>query len=99
MPAQRTLGHGRDATNCDSSRPATGDGVGFEFQDGRQPLVMPLPLNGPVSLPQTLNDGAEASFFFDLAQLERAEAEVGQRIRGAFVAASGERHRGPFVKR
>jgi hypothetical protein len=83
----------------DGHRPVEISGVGFELGDRRQPLIMPLPLNGPVTFPRTLADGALASFYFDLAQLERAEAETGERVRSAFVDASGERYRGRFVKR
>src|SRR4051794_26298818 len=43
-------------------RPVEVTQIGFELQDGRQPLIMPLPLNGPVSFPATLADGAAASF-------------------------------------
>ena len=80
-------------------RPVEVTQIGFEFPDGRQPLIMPLPLDDPTNLPKPLGDGAGASFYFDLAQIERAEAEVGQRIKRAFADASGERFHGRFVKR
>lgn len=80
-------------------RPVEVTQIGFEFADGRQPLIMPLTLDGPTNLPETLDDGAGASFYFDFAQIERAEAEVGERIKRAFADASGERFRGRFVKR
>jgi hypothetical protein len=38
-------------------RPVEVTGVGFQLKDGRQPLVMPLPLEGPVHFPRTLSDG------------------------------------------
>ena len=83
----------------DGHRPVEVTQVGFQLKDGRQPLIMPLPLEGPVSFPQTLSDGASSSFYFDYDQLEQVEAEAGQRIHRAFVAASGKRHVGAFVKR
>ncbi len=80
-------------------RPVEVTQIGFELQDGRQPLIMPLSLDGAVKFPTTLADGAAASFYFDLAQLDRAEEESGQKIRRAFADASGERHHGRYVKR
>jgi hypothetical protein len=78
-------------------RPVELTGVGFEFPDGRQPVTVPL--EGPVTFPKPLGDGQTASFYFDLAALERAEADIGQTIRTAFATASGQRYRGDFVKR
>lgn len=83
----------------DGQRPVQITSVGFELADGRQPLVMPLALSGPVDFPQTLSDGAVASFYYDLNDLKRAEAQTGQLIRKAFVEASGQRFEGSFVKR
>ena len=79
-------------------RPIEVTQVGFELSDGRQPLILPLPLEGPIDFPRTLGDGATASFYFDLDQLTQAEANVGQHIRRAFVDASGSRYYGPYVE-
>jgi hypothetical protein len=52
----------------DGHRPIEITGVGFELQDGRQPLVMPLEFSpGAASLPRKLDDGGTASFYFDVA--------------------------------
>ena len=79
-------------------RPVEITGVGFELPDGRQPLVMPLGIQGPATFPKTLQDGGQVSYYFDLAELQRAEAQIGQRIRHAFADASGKRYRGRYVK-
>lgn len=78
-------------------RPVEVTSVGFELPDGRQPLIMPLALEGSLALPRTLNDGAAATFYFDLAQLRQAQDETGQRIKQAFADASGTRYRGKFL--
>jgi hypothetical protein len=79
-------------------RPVQITGVGFLLADGRQPIVMPVPLNGPLQFPATLADGASETYFFDLAELEAAEAQVGQEIKHGFASASGKRYKGKYVK-
>jgi hypothetical protein len=82
----------------DGHRPVEVTAVGFEFRDGRHPLLTLVPLEGPVTFPKTLGDGVSASFHFDLAQMEAAEAGQGQKLHNAYADASGQRYRERFKR-